>query len=474
MNAGARLLLALSAVAAGCGDASVDQPAPAAPGGTPLWAQRFGKSTGADRVAVAVDAAGNVVVGGRFFATADFGGGPVTSPANNWQAFVAKYDPAGALLWMRSLGDVYEERVTYVDVDGAGDVYIVGDFRGTLDLGGGPLQSEGSGPDLFVAKLGPGGDHVWSKRFGVSGYDAFQAMAVEPDGSIALMGTASDGTDFGTGPIAFAGSPFIARLDASGEAAFVTSFANDETSSAYPTALAHAPGGAIVVASMSYTNDGGTRTLLTTLDPSGKVAWERAFPTDGGGVSAIDVAADGEIFICGQLGSYLTLGDGVSASGNSNGGDAYVAAFGNDGAGRWIQTFRSQEIFSEDTGGIVYGTVWPAALAATTSGVVVTGGYRGSVDLGGGVRESVAADKPNEYGYVPALEDVFAVRLDGAGAYLWDASFGDSEAQVGTAAAVDPSGDVLVAGSAKGTLPFARGKLDDTPYYQGFVVKLAR
>src|SRR5205823_3417978 len=82
--------------------------------------RRFGKSTSPDRVALAVDGAGRAVVGGRFFATTDFGGGPVTSPANNWQAFVAKYDGDGAPLWSRSLGGIYEEAVTSVAADAAG------------------------------------------------------------------------------------------------------------------------------------------------------------------------------------------------------------------------------------------------------------------------------------------------------------------------------------------------------------------
>jgi hypothetical protein len=104
----------------------------------------------------------------------------------------------------------------------------------------------------------------------------------------------------------------------------------------------------------------------------------------------------------------------------------------------------------------------------------MTGGYTGSVDFGGGTRMSARSSEPNEYGYIERLDDVFTVRLDAAGDYLWDASFDDPERQDATSVAVDPAGDVLVAGSANGVLPFASGALDDTPYYEGFLVKLAR
>jgi hypothetical protein len=47
---------------------------------------------------LAVDPSGNVIVVGQFAASGDFGNGVVTS-AGGADAFVAKYDPSGTLLW---------------------------------------------------------------------------------------------------------------------------------------------------------------------------------------------------------------------------------------------------------------------------------------------------------------------------------------------------------------------------------------
>src|SRR5262249_47559744 len=50
-------------------------------------------------------------------------------------------------------------------VDGAGNVLLTGFFDGSVDFGGGPLTSAGWS-DIFVVKLDPAGNHLWSKRFG--------------------------------------------------------------------------------------------------------------------------------------------------------------------------------------------------------------------------------------------------------------------------------------------------------------------
>lgn len=103
----------------------------------------------------------------------------------------------------------------------------------------------------------------------------------------------------------------------------------------------------------------------------------------------------------------------------------------------------------------------------------MTGGYTGLVDFGGGPKLSHIPEEAEDVYYPPA-EDIFAVRFDGEGNYLWDVVFGNLEAQQGTAVGIEPSGNVLVAGSASGPLPFAPSPLEDTPYYDGFVVALSR
>jgi hypothetical protein len=68
-----------------------------------FWSQRFG-GTGTDTgKAVAVDAAGNVVVAGSFNGTVNFGGGNLVS-VGGFDMFLAKYNANGVNQWSQRPG----------------------------------------------------------------------------------------------------------------------------------------------------------------------------------------------------------------------------------------------------------------------------------------------------------------------------------------------------------------------------------
>ena len=120
-----------------------------------LWSQRFGQRLGDTGVdagqGIAVDGADNILVTGLFQGTVDFGGGPLTS-AGVSDIFVAKYDAAGAHLWSQRFGDTGFDQGNAIAVDGADDVLVTGYFGGTVDFGGGPLTSAGRG-DIFRSDI---------------------------------------------------------------------------------------------------------------------------------------------------------------------------------------------------------------------------------------------------------------------------------------------------------------------------------
>jgi hypothetical protein len=73
------LLVLAACLGVGCDDDNTgpeDNPPPA---GEHLWSQRFGGGSYDEAYAVAVDAAGNVIVAGELLGTVDFGGGALTS-----------------------------------------------------------------------------------------------------------------------------------------------------------------------------------------------------------------------------------------------------------------------------------------------------------------------------------------------------------------------------------------------------------
>jgi chitodextrinase len=183
--------------------------------GTHLWSKRMG-GTGGDRgLGIAIDQSGNVAVTGTFTATASFGGASLTSRGLR-DIFIAEYSSSGAHLWSKGFGDVSDDSGNSIAMDASGNVIATGNFYGTVDFGGGPLDDVGAG-NMFLAKFTPTGAHIWSKRFG-QGNNTALGVATDPTGNILLTGSIVSDTDFGGGYLSGNGSwdIFVAKLSASG------------------------------------------------------------------------------------------------------------------------------------------------------------------------------------------------------------------------------------------------------------------
>ena len=90
---------------------------------------------------------GEVAAVGQFRHPGDFDPGPgVTelSPVSILgDAFVVKLDPAGALVWARGFGAFFSDSAGDVDIDGSGNLVVVGSFQNTVDFDPGPGGSSG-------------------------------------------------------------------------------------------------------------------------------------------------------------------------------------------------------------------------------------------------------------------------------------------------------------------------------------------
>lgn len=95
-----------------------------------------------------------IVVVGGFIGSVDFGGGVFESPPPLRSLFLARYDLAGQHLAseVHAASDGIFPRSLAYGPDG--ELVVGGAFDGTLDLGGGPLQSIGDS-DLFVHRFAP-------------------------------------------------------------------------------------------------------------------------------------------------------------------------------------------------------------------------------------------------------------------------------------------------------------------------------
>lgn len=182
-------------------------------GGGPSWIRTFGDTKDDLAQGLTIDKLGGPILTGTFAGTVDFGGGGVKAMGMSANGFVARYTTGKSFQWARTFGDsglVNDLRVT---VDGSNNIFVSGDFLGTVDLGTGSLTSVGA-RDVFLAKLTNAGQAIWSKRFGDKEDQVAIGAALTQGGEPTLVGAARGVIDFGTGPLSSSGANdgFIARF----------------------------------------------------------------------------------------------------------------------------------------------------------------------------------------------------------------------------------------------------------------------
>ena len=121
---------------------------------TARWARHVGAMTSGALRVVRADSVGNVIAAGDVEGTADLGTGPL-APLGVYDLLVAGFAAAGgATLFARRLGGMDYEGPYGIDVGHGGAIAIGGYFRGTVDLGTGPING-GPRDNGFVMMIAP-------------------------------------------------------------------------------------------------------------------------------------------------------------------------------------------------------------------------------------------------------------------------------------------------------------------------------
>jgi len=178
--------------------------------------------------AITLDNAGNVYATGYFSTTVDFDAGPGVfnlSAVNAEDAYMAKYDPAGKLIWAKTIGDFRYQAGNALTLDANGNIYVTGIFFGTTDFDPGPgisnLISAGN-EDIFVCKYDNTGNFIWAKKFGGPTNDFCNSIKLDATGNIFINGYFESTADFDPGTGVFnlvsAGSTdiFVCKLNKDG------------------------------------------------------------------------------------------------------------------------------------------------------------------------------------------------------------------------------------------------------------------
>ncbi|MDO8532671.1 MAG: SBBP repeat-containing protein [Dehalococcoidia bacterium] len=141
------------------------------------WTSQFGTNQSDLAQGLAVDGTGNVFVVG--FTEGTFFG---QTSAGQFDAFVRKYDPAGAAVWTRQLGSSDVDFAQAVTVDAVGGVYVLGYTLGIL-----PGQTRQGDADGFIREYDTDGFLVMTSQFGMVSADGAIGVAAPAGGTIAYV-----------------------------------------------------------------------------------------------------------------------------------------------------------------------------------------------------------------------------------------------------------------------------------------------
>lgn len=299
------------------------------PQGNRLWSKQFGDGDLQLCLGLAVDGAGNAIIAGPFRSGINLGGGPLAS-AGGYDAFVAKFDPAGNHLWSVRYGQASDDGAEDVAVDAMGNVIVTGYAGGSVHYNSGPTTAYGA-EDVLVLKLDPGGNELWSARFGDAGSQIAQHVEVDSAGSIVVSGGFSSALDFGGGPLVSAGaSAFLAKLDSAGNhlwskaLAGVGQFLPIAIDSADRITATGAFIGTTSFGGAALTSAGGADLFFAKLDPAGGHLWSKRFGDAAGQAGrAIAIDGAGDLVVAGRFDGTVDFPGGPITS--VGGGDVFLA-----------------------------------------------------------------------------------------------------------------------------------------------------
>lgn len=155
--------------------------------------------------------------------TAQFGGVILTGKGDyDW--LLVKYDAAGNVVWAKNGGSTAGDIAYGVALDSAGSIYVTGHFSGSMTVDGITVTSSGLF-DVFLAKYTPAGTLLWLKRAGGTGSDIPHGVVVDSLGGVAIVGEFQNTAFFGPNSVRASGlgDAFIARYDSAGNNLWVQS-----------------------------------------------------------------------------------------------------------------------------------------------------------------------------------------------------------------------------------------------------------
>ena len=384
------------------------------------WATSFGGNGNDQGNSIALDAQGNVYTVGWFVGTVDFDPSPsifnLTATGVN-DGFILKLDAAGNFIWAKRIGGNATNIPLTIKFDHKSNFYIAGYFNSTSDFNPDSsavfnLISHGDF-DAYFLKIDQDGNMVWVKNIGGTGFDSPNSFALDSIGNSYIIGDFQSTVDFD--PNAGISTKICTGFD---------------------------------------------DIFILKLDSSGNFNWVKQlggnYPDNG-----LDITLDGSnnIYTTGIFHGLVDFdpGSGVYSLNSAIGGTVFIDKLNPAGDFIW----------AKQVGDSLESQAW-AITVDQQNNIYTTGYFKNSGDF-----------NPNAGIYnlsSNGLVDVFILKLDSAGNFLWAKSFGGSDIDYASAIRIDASGNSYTTGYFNDTVDFnpdtAIYNLSAFLYYDMYILKL--
>jgi hypothetical protein len=337
------------------------------------------------------DALGNAYIVGTFSSpTLTLGSITLTNSegSGTQDVFVVKYNSTGVVQWATKVGGTDLDFARRIAVDGSGNVYIVGHFRGpTITIGAVTLTNANSGTrEIFVAKYNSSGIVQWAISNSGNANDYAQGIAVDGSGNVYIAGT------YNSPSLNFGG----------------TSLSNTSTTGVYDVYIAK-------------------------YNTNGVIQWAvKGTSVTGGGNGSIAVDGSGNVYVAGYFFSNtvnFSFPVGNLTNANAGTSDVFVVKYNTNGLIQW----------GIRNGGI--GDDIVTGIAADVSGnVYITGNFNSSTLAFGSTNLTNNSSSP-------ITTDIFVAKYNTGGVVQWANKGGGTDNDYPNDLAVDGSGNVYITGA---------------------------
>ncbi len=376
------------------------------PAGTLMWMTVGAAQAGSGVTGAAVDASGRVTVTGYLAAgTLRWGTNELVTTAST-KAFVANLEADGTPRWAWAPGGTDLSGGNSIAVDSLGQLYVAGYFRGTIGIGATSLASDGGFSDAFIAKLDADGSFLWVRRAGGSDWNPPNSLAVGGD------------------RVYLAGS-------------FQTSTAGF---------------GSLTLTNVSVNRHG----FLACLDNSGNYQWAKLVGASfEDSANAVTADASGNAYVAGAFRGTAVF-SGTNLTNPSVYSRIYVAKYGSAGDFLWAR--QAEGVMSYHSGA--------GCLSARGSGGVLVGGnFAGTATF-----DLMGLTTSASYS---TLSAGFVAELDASGRFLWARQVGYGQGDhVASVVAIPNSSDAAMTGYFYRTASFDGTTLTRTGEPIAFLARL--